>query len=88
MLFPRARVAVLIDGCFWHGCPVHFTLPAKNVEYWDEKIKRNTTRDLETTRTLEERGWCVLRFWEHEPPDVVAACIVESVRVNRGSTRR
>lgn len=56
LLFTRARVAVFIDGCFWHGCPVHFNLPATNTEYWESKISRNRARDLETTNLLKQRG--------------------------------
>lgn len=83
LLFTRARVAVFIDGCYWHGCPQHFTSPATNLDYWDTKIGRNRERDLETTTLLEERGWLVLRFWEHEPPTEVAKKIVERVRERR-----
>ncbi len=80
LLFTRARVAVFIDGCYWHGCPDHFTMPATNLDYWSAKIGRNRARDLETTTLLEGRGWVVLRFWEHELPAAVAASIVERVR--------
>ncbi|MFG3123423.1 very short patch repair endonuclease [Streptomyces sp. NPDC048201] len=70
--FTRAKVAVLIDGCFWHGCPQHATQPKANAEWWREKLARNVTRDLETTQHLTARGWTVLRFWEHEAPEEVA----------------
>ncbi|GAB3617394.1 very short patch repair endonuclease [Okibacterium endophyticum] len=83
LLFTRARVAVFVDGCYWHGCPEHFTMPATNVDYWTTKIGRNRARDLETTALLEASGWLVLRFWEHEPPATVAASIVERVRKRR-----
>lgn len=72
LLFTRARVAVFIDGCYWHGCPEHFSMPATNLDYWESKIGRNRHRDVETTALLEERGWTVLRFWEHEAPTSVA----------------
>jgi DNA mismatch endonuclease (patch repair protein) len=80
LLFTRVRVAVFIDGCYWHGCPEHFSMPATNFEYWSGKIGRNRARDLETTALLEARGWLVLRFWEHEPPIAVAERIAELVR--------
>ncbi|MET7284337.1 very short patch repair endonuclease [Streptomyces sp. NPDC005573] len=70
--FTRAKVAVLIDGCFWHGCPEHATQPKANAEWWRTKLDRNMARDLETTAHLTAQGWVVLRFWEHEAPaDVV-----------------
>ena len=70
--FTRARVAVFIDGCFWHGCPEHGTTPRTNSRFWSEKIERNRARDLDTTERLEAEGWVVLRFWEHESPDAAA----------------
>jgi DNA mismatch endonuclease (patch repair protein) len=85
LLFTRARVAVFIDGCYWHGCPEHFTLPATNLDYWSTKISRNQARDLETTTLLEGRGWLVLRFWEHEPAATAAASIVERVEERRAA---
>lgn len=64
---PGRRVAVFIDGCFWHGCPVHATWPKANAEWWAQKIRRNCERDLETDRLLGDQGWRVVRIWEHEP---------------------
>lgn len=86
LLFARARVAVFIDGCYWHGCPDHFSTPATNPDYWEGKIGRNRSRDVETTALLEERGWTVLRFWEHEVPAAVADSIAETVRSRRAVT--
>lgn len=83
LLFTRARVAVFIDGCYWHGCPQHFSIPATNLDYWEGKIGRNRRRDIETTALLEERGWTVLRFWEHETPGSVADSIAEAVQSRR-----
>lgn len=77
--FTRARVAVLIDGCFWHGCPTHATQPKANAEWWRKKLERNMARDLETTAHLTEAGWTVLRFWEHEPPAAVAEQVAAEV---------
>lgn len=87
LLFSRARVVVLIDGCYWHGCPEHFKMPSTNRDYWEGKIGRNRLRDIETTALLEERGWRVLRFWEHEAPTSIAASIVDVVRDRREITR-
>lgn len=88
LLFSRARVAVLIDGCYWHGCPEHFKMPSTNRDYWEGKIGRSRLRDIETTALLQERGWRVLRFWEHEAPSSNAASIVDVVRDQREVTRR
>lgn len=83
LLFSPARVAVFIDGCYWHGCPAHFTMPTTNLDYWRTKIGRNRERDLETTSLFEDRGWLVLRFWEHEAPASVAERITQSVQDRR-----
>ncbi|MFJ3661175.1 very short patch repair endonuclease [Streptomyces sp. NPDC090119] len=77
--FTRAKVAVLIDGCFWHGCPVHATHPKANAEWWRQKLDRNMARDLETTNHLIAQGWTVLRFWEHEAPAEVAVRVQAAV---------
>ncbi|MFG2518868.1 very short patch repair endonuclease [Streptomyces sp. NPDC048527] len=73
--FTRTKVAVLIDGCFWHGCPQHATQPKVNAGWWRQKLDRNMARDRETTEHLTAAGWTVLRFWEHEDPEDVAAQI-------------
>lgn len=77
--FTRTKVAVLIDGCFWHGCPQHATQPKANAEWWRQKLDRNMARDLETTEHLTAQGWTVLRFWEHEGPEDVAAQVKAAV---------
>ena len=64
--FPKKKVAIFVDGCFWHGCPLHSHLPKSNKEYWVPKLTKNKIRDMETTKILENEGWLVLRFWEHE----------------------
>jgi len=79
VVFIRCRVAVFIDGCFWHRCPVHGTHPKRNADYWEPKLDANAARDAETTALLEAAGWTVLRFWEHEDPDDVAARIAAVV---------
>ncbi|TQN28598.1 T/G mismatch-specific endonuclease [Haloactinospora alba] len=69
VVFTRARVAVFLDGCFWHGCPEHYRpVQGRNSEYWRSKIARNQERDRETDRLLEQAGWTVVRVWEHEDP--------------------
>lgn len=79
IVFTRRRIAVFIDGCFWHGCPKHFSPPKANADYWKPKIGRNRERDLETKTRLEAAGWLVLRFWEHQPATEVAAAIMRAV---------
>ncbi len=64
-VFPREKVAVFVDGCFWHGCPKHFRMPASNTEYWSAKILTNRRRDAHVTRKLRSEGWSVFRIWEH-----------------------
>ena len=65
-VFRPQRLAVFVDGCFWHGCPRHSTMPANNREFWKKKLEANKARDHEVTRTLRKGGWKVLRIWEHE----------------------
>lgn len=66
IVFIGPRVAVFVDGCFWHGCPKHFQAPKKNATFWEKKIAANQLRDRLTRERLEEDGWFVLRYWEHE----------------------
>lgn len=68
LLFSRVRVAVFVDGCFWHRCPQHATSPKSNANWWQAKIDRNVARDADTDRRLGEAGWRVVRIWEHTPP--------------------
>ena len=65
-VFPQLRLAVFVDGCFWHGCPKHETKPKSNAAFWRKKFARNIARDRLVTRTLRREGWRVLRIWEHE----------------------
>jgi DNA mismatch endonuclease (patch repair protein) len=84
IVFPRERIAVFIDGCFWHGCPTHLkALPKSNADYWSQKLARNVERDMETTMLLSGAGWDVLRYWEHEEPRAVAESIACKVRTAR-----
>lgn len=71
--FTRYRIAIFVDGCFWHGCPEHGTLPVSNREWWDRKIQVTRLRDVDTADSLGTAGWVVLRFWEHEAPEDMAA---------------
>jgi len=73
IVFTRARVAVFVDGCFWHGCPLHATKPKANAEWWADKLATNQARDVATDRQLRDAGWTVLRYWEHDGPASVAA---------------
>lgn len=66
VVFTRARLAVFVDGCFWHGCPEHYQASKTNSEYWKAKIEANKSRDAKTSRLLQEAGWSVVRVWEHE----------------------
>ena len=86
MLFPRHRIAVFIDGCFWHACPVHYVPPKSHSHYWLSKIDANVTRDSETNVLLTEAGWQVLRFWQHEPASLAAERIKEAISVGGGPT--
>ncbi len=65
LIFPRARVAVYVDGCFWHRCPFHGTSPRNNAQWWQEKLDGNVARDRDTDRQLTAAGWTVVRVWEH-----------------------
>lgn len=83
MVFRPAKVAVFIDGCYWHGCPEHYVPPKTNSGYWSEKVLRNVKRDRETDEKLREAGWLVLRFWEHEPSGTCADKIALAVLARR-----
>ena len=74
IVFVGAKLAVFVDGCFWHGCPLHFTMPKNNREFWERKLRRNRERDAESTQNLEADGWRVLRLWEHEIKASAADC--------------
>ncbi|MEU0091831.1 very short patch repair endonuclease [Kribbella sp. NPDC006257] len=81
IMFKRQRIAILIDGCFWHGCPAHYR-PAtgRRREFWATKIAENMRRDRESAEAFTEAGWLVLRFWEHEDPSDVADRVVAALR--------
>jgi DNA mismatch endonuclease (patch repair protein) len=78
--FIGAKVAVYIDGCFWHGCPEHASWPKKNAEFWRAKIDANRARDARAVAQLRDAGWTALRFWECEAPSTVVDAIEKAVR--------
>jgi DNA mismatch endonuclease (patch repair protein) len=82
ILFSSSRIAVYVDGCFWHGCPIHATWPKQNAGFWKQKIEENRARDVDTTRQLKEAGWIVIRVWEHEDPVDAASRIRKAVLKN------
>ena len=75
----RRRLAIFVDGCFWHGCPEHFKLPKTNTHYWAAKIERNRERDHRVTRALADAGWHVVRIWEHTRPEDAAQRVLACV---------
>ena len=80
LVFTSAKVAVFVDGCFWHSCPEHLTIPKANRQWWVDKLRANVARDCRVDQELRSAGWAVLRVWEHESPDVAAARIAAAVR--------
>jgi DNA mismatch endonuclease (patch repair protein) len=81
--FLGPRVIVLVDGCFWHACPQHHRPPKTHCEYWEAKMARNQARDAHVTAALEQAGWTVLRFWEHEPAEQVAEQVTQLLKGRR-----
>ena len=82
ILFTRTRLAVMVDGCFWHRCPEHGLAPRGNAEWWRQKLDRNVARDRQTDAAVSALGWTVLRVWEHESPSAAADRIEEIVRAH------
>ena len=80
VVFTRAKVAVFVDGCYWHGCPQHCRPASRNSAFWADKIATNAARDRETDSSLSDAGWLPLRFWEHEPAEIVADAVEQAVR--------
>lgn len=81
--FPGLRIAIFVDGCFWHGCPEHASWPKQNAEFWRQKIETNRHRDADTNERLRSMGWTVLRFWEHESPAEAAEVVAQTVAMAR-----
>jgi DNA mismatch endonuclease (patch repair protein) len=75
IVFTRAKVAVFVDGCFWHACPEHFHAPKSNLGYWEPKIRANVERDRRVSEGLRAAGWEVCRVWEHQDPADAAATV-------------
>ena len=87
IVFGPSRVAVYVDGCFWHSCPQHATQPASNRDWWEQKLARNRERDRTADATLAAAGWAVVRVWEHESPDEAADRVEAIVRGRRRLNR-
>lgn len=81
----KHRVAVFVDGCFWHGCPKHGSTPTNNAEWWIRKLEANRRRDVDTNRILKSQGWTVVRVWEHETVKTAANRIQRAVSKLRRS---
>ena len=82
--FPSRHVAVFIDGCWWHGCAMHYRAPKTNADWWREKVEGNRIRDRETDERLKAMGWSVIRAWEHDDPAVIADRVERVVRAGPG----
>lgn len=87
--FPKERLAIYVDGCFWHGCPRCYTRPATNQDFWDKKVEDNRARDRRVNRELRSRGWKLMRIWAHTLKNEAAVIrriqkAIGQVRVKRG----
>jgi DNA mismatch endonuclease, patch repair protein len=87
IVFTRRRLAVFVDGCFWHSCPEHGNLPRANREWWRAKLEQNVARDRLTERALRDAGWNVIRVWEHEPVALAADKIFEAMTADASAGR-
>jgi DNA mismatch endonuclease (patch repair protein) len=90
IVFPAARLAVFVDGCFWHGCKRHSHVPKSNVEYWARKFHRNKKRDARVNRKLKRQGWRVLRVWEHDVTselEILSRSIKKALKSYKGISR-
>ena len=85
--FNGLRVAVFVDGCFWHGCPLHATWPKANADFWRSKIVANQERDRDTNQRLRAEGWKVVRVWAHEPPDQAARRVAKIIAKRKARSR-
>jgi len=83
VVFGGARIAVFVDGCWWHGCPEHRSLPKANRDWWDAKIQRTVERDRRNDAALAEAGWLAIRIWEHEQPSTAARRIEAELKLRR-----
>lgn len=91
IVFTKAKIAVFVDGCFWHGCPIHGQIPKRNREFWEQKLERNAARDYTQSVALQRAGWKVIRVWEHETPasavDRVVGYLKRASEPGRGRDR-
>jgi DNA mismatch endonuclease (patch repair protein) len=83
IVFTRARLAVFVDGCFWHACPQHGTTPRSNTDYWGPKLARNVARDRTNELRLQAEGWSVLRVWEHTPVEEAVSIVVQTLEATQ-----
>ena len=83
-MLPSRRIAIFVDGCFWHGCPEHHTVAAANAQFWVDKVEGNRARDRDTDGRLSDAGWVSVRVWEHEAPAEAARRIEQVVSARRG----
>lgn len=88
IVFRSAKIAVFVDGCFWHGCPIHGTQAKANAEFWKNKIEQNQRRDWDTNLQLKKAGWRVIRVWEHENPEKISNKIHRIVRQRQSKEHR
>lgn len=84
IVFSSQKTVIFIDGCFWHMCPRHFSMPEKNRHFWKAKLIRNVARDREVGLALKKLGWKVIRFWEHDVADHLDRCAARVIKVLRG----
>ena len=87
MVFRDSRIAVFVDGCFWHGCPTHGSRPKRNSDWWADKLRANQERDRDTDSRLRAKEWRVLRFWEHDDPSAVALSVASTIQSGQLMTR-
>lgn len=87
LVFSRAKVAVFLDGCFWHGCPEHHSVAVTNAEFWAGKVETNKRRDQDTNRRLADAGWLTVRVWEHDDP-LATAKLIRDIVIKRNVERR
>jgi DNA mismatch endonuclease (patch repair protein) len=88
IVFPVEQVAVYVDGCFWHRCPIHGTVPKQNRQWWIDKLDANQARDADTDARLRASGWTVLRFWEHDDAILAARDVYDTVIARRAARAR
>lgn len=88
IVFRSAKIAVFVDGCFWHGCLLHGTQAKANAEFWENKIRQNKERDEDTNKRLNKAGWKVVRVWEHEEPEKISNKIYRIVRQRQSKEYR